>query len=66
MYYFTQILEGLQQKLGELQPLSPIAGAATGIYPGIYLWVFTFLPTGLLPISVRIFSKFREIYQICQ
>ena len=22
MYYFTQILEGLQQKLGELQPLS--------------------------------------------
>ena len=29
MYYFTQILEGMQQKLGELQPLSPIAGAAT-------------------------------------
>jgi len=28
--YYTKILEGLQQKLGELQPLSPIAGAATG------------------------------------
>jgi len=30
------------------------------------LGVFTFLPTGLLPIFVRIFSKFREISQICE
>ena len=32
MYCFTQkILEGLQQKLEGLEPLSPIAGAATGV-----------------------------------
>jgi len=30
------------------------------------LGVFTFLPTGLLPILFRIFSKFREISQICE
>ena len=28
--------------------------------------VFTFLPTELLPILFRIFSKFREISQICE
>ena len=30
------------------------------------LRVFTSLPTGLLPILFRIFSKFREISQICK
>jgi len=29
---YTKILEGLQQKLEGLEPLSPIAGAATGRY----------------------------------
>jgi len=29
------------------------------------LGVFTFLPAGLLPILVRIFSKLHEILQIC-
>jgi len=28
---YTKILEGLQQKLEGLEPLSPIAGAATGV-----------------------------------
>jgi len=32
----------------------------------LLLGVFTFLPTALLPILVRIFSKFREISQICE
>jgi len=30
------------------------------------LGIFTFLPTGLLSILVRIFSTFREISQICE
>jgi len=46
--------------------------SSLGIYVKRYLprylplGYFTFLPTGLLSILVRIFSKFREISQICE
>ena len=56
MYRFTQkILEGLQQKLEGLEPLSPIAGAATAysalevLHIMCYINLFAYLLAYLLP-----------------